>query len=301
MTIQHQPSVTKAFLWFPCVCKQHEQRLDWIATDKTPSSHLCVPLPHAPRLCRLLKPKRFQALLPLHGQCAHWNKLHVSQKNTYPHCAASASEIATSQTTIENTKAHKEDKIQPGGQPQLCPSLESPTSSPRWTSLWQPGSTDLYASLHPRSHTSMYLCIHASMHPARKRCRELRLADCLLRVFSLRFQVIQLVAQQFLTTDSRNVGNEMWQGSFVAGGTLVHRPVPDSIPEPAFAGSMLRLQFVVSVLGPQIRPESGFASLDLHSKAMRGGPSRPDSMFECQDSLSVIYLSSNVENNNQNF
>ena len=172
MTIQHQPSVTKAFLWFPCVCKQHEQRLDWIATDKTPSSHLCVPLPHAPRLCRLLKPKRFQALLPLHGQCAHWNKLHVSQKNTYPHCAASASEIATSQTTIENTKAHKEDKIQPGGQPQLCPSLESPTSSPRWTSLWQPGSTDLYASLHPRSHTSMYLCIHASMHPARKRCRE---------------------------------------------------------------------------------------------------------------------------------
>ena len=98
--------------------------------------------------------------------------------------------------------------------------------------------------------------------------RFLRLADCLLRVFSLRFQVIQLVAQQFLTTDSRNVGNEMWQGSFVAGGTLVHRPVPDSIPEPAFAGSMLRLQFVVSVLGPQIRPESGFASLGLHSISM---------------------------------
>ena len=63
--------------------------------------------------------------------------------------------------------------------------------------------------------------------------RFLRLADCLLRIFSLRFQVIQLVAQQFLTTDSRNVGNEMWQGSFVAGGTLVHRPAPDSIPEPA--------------------------------------------------------------------
>ena len=73
---------------------------------------------------------------------------------------------------LENTKAHKEDKIQPGGQPQLCPLLESPTSSPRWTSLWQPGSTDLYASLHPRIHTSMYLCIHASMNPARKRCRE---------------------------------------------------------------------------------------------------------------------------------
>ena len=98
--------------------------------------------------------------------------------------------------------------------------------------------------------------------------RFLRLADCLLRVFSLRFQVIQLVAQQFLTTDSRNVGNEMWQGSFVAGGTLVHRPVPDSIPEPAFAGSMLRLQFVVSVLGPQIRPESGFASLGTSCAGM---------------------------------
>ena len=84
-----------------------------------------------------------------------------------------------------------------------------------------------------------------------------RRADCLLRLFSLRFQVIQLVAQQFLTTDSRNVGNEMWQGSLIAGTTLVHRPVPDSIPEPAFAGSMLRLQFVVSVLGPQIKPESG--------------------------------------------
>lgn len=94
----------------------------------------------------------------------------------------------------------------------------------------------------------------------------LRRADCLLRLFSLRFQVIQLVAQQFLTTDSRNVGNEMWQGSLIAGTTLVHRPVPDSIPEPAFAGSMLRLQFVVSVLGPQIKPESGFASLGLHSQ-----------------------------------
>ena len=31
----------------------------------------------------------------------------------------------------------------------------------------------------------------------------LRRADCLLRLFSLRFQVIQLVAQEFLTTDSR--------------------------------------------------------------------------------------------------
>ena len=53
----------------------------------------------------------------------------------------------------------------------------------------------------------------------------LRRPDCLLRLFSLRFQVIQLVAQQFLTTDSRNVGNEMWQGSLIAGTTLVHRPV----------------------------------------------------------------------------
>ena len=91
MTIQHQPAVTKAFLWFPCVCKQHEQRLGWIATDKTTSSHLCVPLPHAPRLCRLLK-------VPLHGQCAHWKQLHVSQENTYP--AVSASEIATSQAAL---------------------------------------------------------------------------------------------------------------------------------------------------------------------------------------------------------
>ena len=31
--------------------------------------------------------------------------------------------------------------------------------------------------------------------------------------------VIQLVAQQFLTADSRNVGNEMWQRCFVAGAT----------------------------------------------------------------------------------
>ena len=36
-------------------------------------------------------------------------------------------------------------------------------------------------------------------------------------------------------------------------------------PRTSLAGSMLRLQFVVSVLGPQIRPESGFASLGLHS------------------------------------
>ena len=115
----------------------------------------CVPLPHAPRLCRLLK-------VPLHGQCAHRKKLHVSQENTYPHC--SASEIATSQSARKYKSAPKRTKIQPGDQPQLCPSLESPTSSPRWTSLWQPGSTDLriFASTHPYIHVSLYPCIHSS-------------------------------------------------------------------------------------------------------------------------------------------
>ena len=166
MTIQHQPFVTKAYLRFPYVCKQHEQRLDWIATERprqqAPTfvfhSHMLL------RLCRLLKPKRFQALLPLHGQCAHWKKLHVSQKNTYLHCAASASEIATSQTIRKYKGTQGGQKIQPGGQPQLCPSLESPISSPRWTSLWQPGSTDLciFASTHPCTHVSLYPCVHSS-------------------------------------------------------------------------------------------------------------------------------------------
>lgn len=163
MTIQHQPSVTKAFLWFPCVCKQHEQRLDWIATDKTTRSHLCVPLPHAPRLsesfCRYMG-------------SAHIGRNCTSLRRTLTRIAQPLPRKLPHHRPLENTKAHKEDKIQPGGQPQLCPLLESPTSSPRWTSLWQPGSTDLYASLHPRIHTSMYLCIHASMNPACKRCRE---------------------------------------------------------------------------------------------------------------------------------
>ena len=117
---------------------------------------------------------------------------------------------------LENTKAHKEEKIQPGGQPQLCPSLESPTSSPHWTSFWQPGSTDfcIFASMHP---FIMHPCIQhlkgggsvAGLQQTGTFAESvllllLRVADCLLGGFTLRFQVIQLVAQQFLTTESRN-------------------------------------------------------------------------------------------------
>ena len=137
-------------------------------------------------LCRLLK-------VPLHGQCAHWKKLHLSQENTYPHCPAS------------EKSARKYKGTQKGQKSSLAISLNFVLRLNHQLQVLDGqafGSLEAqtYASLRPRIHTSMYLCIHAFiMHLF------LRRLDCLLRLFSLRFQVIQLVAQQFLTTDSRNV------------------------------------------------------------------------------------------------
>ena len=153
---------------------------------------------------------------------------------------------------LENTKAHKKDKN---------PAWRSAsTLSFAWitnfkSSLDKPLAAWKHRLTHLCVHASIHPCIFVSMHPfIMHPCIQhakgagsvaglqqtgtfaesilllfLRRPDCLLRLFSLRFQVIQLVAQQFLTTDSRNVGNEMWQGSLIAGTTLVHRPVPDSI------------------------------------------------------------------------
>ena len=100
-------------------------------------------------LCRLLK-------VPLHGQCAHWKKLHLSQKNTYPHCPAykgtqkgQKSSLAISLNFV--LRLNHQLQVLDG---QAFGSLEAQT----------------YASLRPRIHRSMYLCIHAFiMHPCIQR------------------------------------------------------------------------------------------------------------------------------------
>ena len=92
MKIQHH-NLLLPRLFFGSPVFANNMSKDWIGLLPTrqQAPTFCVPLPHAPRLCRLLK-------VPLHGQCAHWKKLHVSQENTYP--AVSASEIATSQAAL---------------------------------------------------------------------------------------------------------------------------------------------------------------------------------------------------------
>lgn len=101
MKIQHH-NLLLPRLFFGSPVFANNMSKDWIVLPtRQQAPTFCVPLPHAPRLCRLLK-------VPLHGQCAHWKKLHVSQENTYPHC--SASEIATSQSTRKYKGAQKGQK-----------------------------------------------------------------------------------------------------------------------------------------------------------------------------------------------
>lgn len=157
MKIQHH-NLLLPRLFFGSPVFANNMNKDWIGLLPTrqQAPTFCVPLPHAPRLCRLLK-------VPLHGQCAHWKKLHVSQENTYQHC--SASEIATSQST------RKYKSTQKGQKSSLAISLNfvlrlnhqlQVLAGQAFGSL----EAQTYASLRPRIHTSMYLCIHASIHHA---------------------------------------------------------------------------------------------------------------------------------------
>ena len=150
-----QPSVTKAFLWFPCVCKQHEQSWIGLLPTRQQAPTFCVPLPHAPRLCRLLK-------VPLHGQCAHRKNCTSLKENTYPHC--SASEIATSQSTRKYKSAPKRTKIQPGDQPHFVLRLNHQLqvlAGQAFGSL-EAQTLRIFASTHPYIHVSLYPCIHSS-------------------------------------------------------------------------------------------------------------------------------------------
>ena len=119
---------------------------------------------HSHMLRDSLKPRRFQALLPLHGQCAHWKKLHVSQKNTYPHCAASASEIATSQTTrkYKGTQGGQNPAWRSASTLSFAWITNFKSSLDKPLAAWEHRLICIFASTHPYIHVSLYPCIHES-------------------------------------------------------------------------------------------------------------------------------------------
>ena len=159
MKIQHH-NLLLPRLFFGSPVFANNMSKDWIGLLQTrqQASTCCVPRPHAPRLCRLLK-------VPLHGQCADWKKLYVSQENTDP---------LSQKLPFQSTRKYK--GAQKGQKSSLAISLNfvlrlnhqlQVLAGQAYGSL----EAQTYASLRLRIHTSMYLCVHvsihhASMHPA---------------------------------------------------------------------------------------------------------------------------------------